>query len=207
MKNEMHTSYAGIYVFEGIDNVGKTSIIQKLKVKLIDTTGCNCIDIAFHGNEPRTLGRLVYDIHHHSDTYFDTQIGDASLQLLHVAAHVDLIGRKLTKDCCSSTIILLDRFWWSTYAYGLAGSLEKNVVQDIIASEKIYWENIDIKKIFLIEREIREKDYDENKDAAIVGYYKELCDSDSRCQIINNDCKLDKTVVEIYDTIVGESTL
>lgn len=33
----------------------------------------------------------------------------------------------------------MDRFWLSTYAYELAGALEKNVVHSIIAQELLYW--------------------------------------------------------------------
>lgn len=61
--------YAGVYIFEGIDNVGKTTIIQELYRKIEDERDDNCITLAFPGHEPRTLGGLVYDIHHHIEDY------------------------------------------------------------------------------------------------------------------------------------------
>ena len=87
--------YAGVYIFEGIDNVGKTTIIQALHRKIKDERDDHCIALAFPGHEPRTLGSLVYHIHHHIEDYFDKPVNEASLQLLHIAAHIDLIQRKL----------------------------------------------------------------------------------------------------------------
>lgn len=196
---------SGIYVFEGIDNVGKTTIIQRLKTMICETTEYDCINIAFPGNESRTLGGLVYDIHHQMNNFFDVPINNASLQLLHVAAHIDLIQRKLAEESSnSSNIILMDRFWWSTYAYGLAGALEKEVIHSIIAPELLYWEIINIKKIFLLERENRERDYELEKDVAIIKNYRDLAESDPKCRIISNNCSLEETVTKICDSILGE---
>ena len=39
--------YFGIYVFEGIDNVGKTTIVQKLRKKISLSIGCECVVVAF----------------------------------------------------------------------------------------------------------------------------------------------------------------
>ncbi len=155
--------YSGVYVFEGIDNVGKTSIIHALKQQIQEATDYRCVDIAFPGNEPRTLGNLVYNIHHHQEQYFNVPINDTSLQLLHIASHIDLIQRQLMPLSNLKYIVLLDRFWWSTYVYGLAGGVEENIIQSIIAPELLYWKDIDIKKIFLIERRERQKDYELSK--------------------------------------------
>ncbi len=149
--------YSGVYVFEGIDNVGKTSIIHALKQQIQEATDYRCVDIAFPGNEPRTLGNLVYNIHHHQEQYFNVPINETSLQLLHIASHIDLIQRQLMPLSNSRCIVLLDRFWWSTYVYGLAGGVEENIIQSIIAPELLYWKDIDIKKIFLIKMSILNK--------------------------------------------------
>ena len=52
-------AYSGIYICEGIDNVGKTTIIHALKERIQQTTDYKCVDVAFPGNEPRTIGELV----------------------------------------------------------------------------------------------------------------------------------------------------
>ena len=171
--------YSGVYVFEGIDNVGKTTIIHALKQQIQKATAYRCVDIAFPGNEPRILGNLVYHIHHHQEQYFNVPINETSLQLLHIASHIDLIQRRLMPLSNSKCIVLLDRFWWSTYVYGLAGGLEENIIQSIIAPELLYWKDIDIKKIFLIERRERQKDYELSKDSNIINEYRKLADRKS----------------------------
>lgn len=100
----------------------------------------------FPGNEPRTLGSLVYDIHHNQNKYFELPLNDASLQLLHIASHIDLLQGKLRKLSLEKCIVLLERYWWSTYVFGLAGELDENIVYAIIEPELIYWKDINVKK-------------------------------------------------------------
>lgn len=195
--------YSGIYVFEGIDNVGKTTIVQKLREKISLSMGCECSVVAFPGNEPRTLGSLVYDIHHNQSKFFDTFLNETSLQLLHIASHIDLLQRKLERLSSERCIVLLDRYWWSTYVYGLAGELDSNIVQAILAPELIHWKDINVKKIFLLERENRVCDYDEEKDKKIVGMYRELAGKEPKSVTVSNDGNIEETVNKIYNSIVG----
>lgn len=206
-ENKVNALRSGIYIFEGIDNVGKTTVVKELKEKLSKEMDYECEIVAFPGNEERTLGALVYDIHHHEKKYFDYAINDASLQLLHIASHIDLIQRKLLKEHSSTKIILMDRFWWSTYAYGLSGSLESDIVKTILASELMYWEKININKIFLLERKDREKDYETDKDNLILQNYRELASKEPKCQVINNDGSLDSVITIILNQIIGELSL
>ena len=195
--------YFGIYVFEGIDNVGKTTIVQKLREKIAQSMGCECTVVAFPGNEPRTLGSLVYDIHHNQSQYFDTLLNETSLQLLHIASHIDLLQRKLKKLSSERCIVLLDRYWWSTYVYGLAGGLDSNIMQAILEPELICWKDINVKKIYLMERESRERDYNEEKDRKIVNLYRKLAGKEPQSVTISNDGSIEETVNKIYNSIVG----
>lgn len=197
-------TYSGIYIFEGIDNVGKTTIIHALKKQIQATTDYKCVDVAFPGNEPRTLGELVYRIHHHEEQYFDVSLNETSLQLLHIASHIDLIQRYLEALSNSKCIILLDRFWWSTYVYGLSGGLEENIIQTIIALELLYWKDIDVKKIFLIERNKKQKDYELNKENTIIEKYRQLADKELLCTKLDNNESLEKVVNKVYRSIFGE---
>lgn len=62
MMEYQNENYFGICVFEGIDNVGKTTIVQRLREKISLSMGCECTIVAFLGNEPRTLGSIAYGI-------------------------------------------------------------------------------------------------------------------------------------------------
>lgn len=194
-----------IFVFEGIDNVGKTTIIKKLKSEISTKTKYNCFDIAFPGKEINTLGHLVYDIHHHQEKYFNEPINSTSLQLLHVASHIDLLQRRIKPLSNNNDIILLDRFWWSTYVYGLADNIRKDVIETIIAPELKYWEEIKINSIFLIEREKREQVYEKSKDEFIRNQYRELALEDSECIEIYNNDELISAVDKIYNIILESS--
>lgn len=195
--------YSGVYVFEGIDNVGKTTIIKKLKEKIFLIMDYKCVSVAFPGNESRTLGELVYDIHHNQGKYFDQPLNETSLQMLHVASHIDLVQNKLKKLSLEGNIVLLDRYWWSTYAYGLAGGLDSSIVQAILEPELMCWRDINVKGIFLIERENREHDYNERKDEKIIGIYRELASKEQKSIVINNDGNMEDVVTQIYNSIVG----
>ncbi len=197
-------TFSGIYIFEGIDNVGKTTIIHSLKQRIQQTTDYKCVDVAFPGNESRTLGELVYRIHHHEEQFFDAPLNEASLQLLHIASHIDLIQRRLEPLSNSKCIILLDRFWWSTYVYGLSEGLEENVIQTIIAPELLYWKDINVKKIFLIERKKKQSDYELNKENTIIEKYRQLAEKEVLCTRLDNNETLEKMINNVYRNIFGE---
>lgn len=195
--------YSGVYVFEGIDNVGKTTLIHKLKEKISAETDYNCEIVTFPGNEPHTLGNLVYDIHHNQDKYFSENLNDTSLQLLHIASHIDLINRKIKVACEKECIVLLDRCWWSTYAYGLANGISQDILKLVIKPELAYWEGVNVNKFFLIQRKNREMDYCEVKEKAIIETYNELAKKDSKCTVVNNDGTIDDVTNKIFDCMFG----
>ena len=55
----------------------------------------------------------------------------------------------------------------------------------------------------MLERENRERDYDEDKDKTIVGLYRELANKEAKSVIINNDRSIEEAVNKIYNSIVG----
>lgn len=126
------------------------------------------------------------------------------MQLLHIASHIDLIQRRLKLLSNSKCIVLLDRFWWSTYVYGLSGGLEENIIQTIIAPELLYWRDINVKKIFLIERNKKQKDYELNKENAIIEKYRQLAEKELLCEKIDNNESLEEVVNKVYRSIFGE---
>ena len=117
-----------------------------------------------------------------------------------------MIQRRLLNFKSKCEIVLLDRFWWSTCAYGLAGKLDEDIVKAIISPELLYWKNVNIKRIFLLERENRERDYEIEKDNKIVNTYRELAIKEQKCRILNNDGSIEELVTQIYNEILENIT-
>ena len=79
-----------LIVFEGLDGVGKSTLAQHLTSRLREV-GIPCRFLAFPGRESGTLGRLVYDLHHDAPRLGVSDVNSTSLQVLHIAAHIDAI--------------------------------------------------------------------------------------------------------------------
>ena len=172
-----------------------------LKKRLSDN-GISVSAYSFPGNEPRSLGNLIYDLHHNINNYVDEDIDPISLQLLHVAAHIDALNKKIIPDLNSGKTVLLDRSWWSTYTYGIASGIDRNTLNLIISPEIEIMKTIKKIKYFLINRNLK-CDENNNYDLSILNAYKELgnnaTNKESISIIENND--LDKTLNEIYEQI------
>lgn len=127
-----------LVVFEGADGTGKTTLVKAIEGSLL-AAGVNCVRFAFPGSEEGTIGWLVYKIHHRPSEFGLAQLTAASLQTLHVAAHVYAIETRILPALRIGTCVLLDRFWWSTWAYGLVGGVSRRVINQLIRFEKAVW--------------------------------------------------------------------
>jgi hypothetical protein len=74
------------------------------------------------------------------------------MQLMHVAAHMDAIENKILPALRSGTSVVLDRFWWSTKVYGLAGESDRKLLENMINVELAAWGNVSPACVFLIRR-------------------------------------------------------
>jgi dTMP kinase len=140
-----------LFVFEGVDGVGKTSIIELLYKELVKQKISVKI-IGFPGYEKGTLGHLIYNIHDNPNNFNISSIDPSSIQLLHVAAHIDSINKEIIPALINNTIVLLDRYWWSTYIYGKISGIKVSTLNKIIEIEKDYWNTILPDKLFFIKR-------------------------------------------------------
>jgi hypothetical protein len=127
-----------LLVFEGTDGVGKTTLVGAVHDAVLNL-GVRCERFAFPGAEDGTVGRLVYELHHTPDAHGVASITPASLQALHVAAHVDAIDTSILPALSSGAYVLLDRFWWSTWAYGLAAGVPAEALRSLIRFERFHW--------------------------------------------------------------------
>jgi dTMP kinase len=140
-----------LIVFEGVDAAGKTTLCEELCVSL--RRECRIArHCRFPGTRQGTLGELVYRIHHfHSSEFGVPTIDPCSLQLLHIAAHVDAIESEIKPALRDGEWVVLDRFWWSTYVYGLDDGVQESQLQLMIDVEKSAWGAILPDILFLVD--------------------------------------------------------
>lgn len=141
-----------LYVLEGPDGVGKSTIAQELADQL-RREGVDVVLLSFPGRERGSLGKLVYALHHDSNSLGVTQVSPTSLQVLHIAAHVDSIDRTIRPAIEDGKTVILDRFWWSAVAYGSSDGVPPETLAALVALEKTAWGPLLPDAAFLITRE------------------------------------------------------
>jgi len=140
-----------LFVFEGPDGSGKTTLSLAFAEYLSDK-GIACDHFAFPGHEAGTVGTLVHNLHHDSPSEGVESITPTSLQLMHVSAHVDAIESRILPALKNGRVVILDRFWWSTWVYGIVGGVRANALKAMIRAELITWGKVRPDTIFLINR-------------------------------------------------------
>ena len=139
-----------LIVFEGPDGVGKTTLSLET-TRLLNERGQSSEYFAFPGREPDTVGRLVYEIHHSRRGIQD--INATAVQVLHVAAHVDAIERQIKPRLTRGVDVILDRYWWSTWVYGITDGIDPYVLQALIDVEERVWGRLVPAVVILVERD------------------------------------------------------
>lgn len=201
----MKTTHCGkLYVFEGPDNVGKTTV-AKYAAELLSKTG-EYQYLSFPGNIPHSIGDLVYKIHHQKEAYGINEVDNTSLQALHIAAHIDVIKRVIIPMLRKGTSILLDRYWWSTHVYSEALGCDVAVVQHLIGAEKMAWLDISPEIIFLLKRGFPGGD-NSNETRTLVKSYFELANKEMMKSNVVNICNtnLDESVSSVVEAINSAS--
>lgn len=140
-----------LIVFEGPDAVGKSTLAKEF-ASVLAGRGTPCDLLAFPGREAGTLGLHVYQLHHDPERFGIANIPAASLQLLHVAAHLDAITNRILPALRSGRWVVLDRFWWSTWVYGRVAGACKETLDAMIAVEKAEWGDVTPVMAFLVRR-------------------------------------------------------
>lgn len=147
-----------LYIFEGADCVGKSTLAK------IFAQRAGAHYYAFPGREPGTLGHHIYEVHHGLHGQFE--IVPESLQMLHVAAHLTVLHTRIFPWLDSSKDVVLDRCYWSTYAYGLTYGVPEQFLRRLVQLERDYWGHyLDNAQLFWITRDgPLSKPYDEMDD-------------------------------------------
>lgn len=189
-----------LFVFEGPDNVGKTTISKSI-VNLIRKE-YKCEYISFPGVDEGTIGSVVYKIHHDRESYGIKNIDCNSMQALHIAAHIDLIKSKIIPLIEAGVSVVLDRFWWSSVVYGEAMGCDMRIVDKLIIAEKIAWNGILPDIIFNIERDLSMFPNHDLTEKLLYRYKKLATSERNNANIIDiSNCVLSATVDNVYSEI------
>lgn len=140
-----------LIVMEGADGSGKTTLAHELVANL-KTRGVRAEYLSFPGREPGTLGAEVYVLHHKCRERGVASIHPASLQVLHIAAHIDAIECRILPALQSGTHIVLDRYWWSTWVYGVVSGAPASSLKAMIDLELGHWGALRPDMAFLVMR-------------------------------------------------------
>jgi thymidylate kinase len=140
-----------VCVFEGPDGVGKTTLLEVVRQSLA-TAGCRVLGVSFPGRRLGTLGAHINELHHRPAKYDVRTLTPDALQILHVAAHVDTIDSAIRPHVARGGIVLLDRYWWSTWVYGRLSGVNTTALTAMIGLERQYWRDLVPRSIFLLSR-------------------------------------------------------
>lgn len=148
----LNTLPGKLIVFEGPDGVGKTTLSQRV-CDYLRVRGIRSQWLSFPGKEAGSLGKLIYDLHHQPECYEVLSMTAAAKQALHIAAHLDAIERQIIPWLAEGIHVVMDRYWWSTWVYGVTDGLNPALLQGLINVEKISWGVVKPTMLFLVETE------------------------------------------------------
>lgn len=185
-------------VFEGADGSGKSSLLKRIEEYLrIQFPENNFMRAAFPGHDIGTLGQLIYAIHHGELTHI-RKPNETAMQVLHMAAHIDQIETSFRIHFERGGSILLDRSWWSTYAYSRL-HMSKDRALSLVRLEWPFWDTLPHPVYFFLSRKTSLKPYesDAERHTKLELYYREIIDLEQdkgiEIHIIDNNGSEDET--------------
>lgn len=198
-----------LYVFEGPDGVGKSELSARF-TRMLQESGTPTMLCLFPGKETGTLGRLVYDLHHCAEAFGIRKMSRTSLQLMHIAAHIDAIEQTILPALRTGTTVVLDRFWWSTKVYGLADGNDRKIMDSMIRVEIAAWGAVRPSKLFLIRRRSPLRAEPQDRWARWSDLYERLAaEEQRRCNIvlIDNDDSVDSALDRLRASLQDKDSI
>ena len=192
---------ARLIVFEGVDGSGKTTLAAKLAAHYRRIApDLPLYADSFPGSLPGSLGEWVYRFHHGRvvDAPIPSSVAPPALQLLHVAAHVDAVLRQIAPTLAAGGNVILDRYWWSTYAYARL-HLAPEAVWPIVRAEHPFWPSFPKPIIVYLARRVtlKAEEIDHDTHARLHGYYQEVIKAERESGVVvvelSNDGPLEDT--------------
>jgi thymidylate kinase len=186
-------------VFEGVDGTGKTTfthaLAQYYRFLAPDTP---VLAASFPGSDPGTLGELVYEFHHGrlEGALAPNNVALPALQLLHVAAHVDAIVRMIAPAFATGHAVILDRYWWSTYAY-VRRAVPPEAAWHLVSAEVPFWQGLPAPTVIYLHRSVslKPQELGSATHSQISTYYQEVAEAQReqgiRVHTIRNDAEIE----------------
>lgn len=194
-----------LFVFEGADAAGKSTIANAV-VQSLNKHGIEATLLAFPGNLPNTLGSLIYKIHHSPESFGIKKLTPSSLQTLHIAAHLDAIESIIIPTLQKGGQIILDRYWWSTWVYGLVGGMNRDLLDTLVQAERIAWGDWKPSGLFYITKTTPLREEPKDKWQKLKSTYEELLTLEKDkypVRIINNESTPEAVIEEIIAAITS----
>jgi len=185
-----------LIIFEGADAAGKSTVCSAYRDALARMGFPSCL-LSFPGKEPGTLGDLVYKIHHDPHSKGVDRLTSASLQALHVAAHLDTIESKIVPRLDDGQTVVLDRYWWSTWVYGVVAGADTKVLHALIEAERVAWGKWLPGLVYLIIRSNPLREEPLKPWLELCQEYKTLAERESELYpvcVLSNEGEIDVTV-------------
>jgi thymidylate kinase len=189
-----------LIVFEGADAAGKSSIAQGVTDEL-RRRGSPVELLSFPGRTPHSLGEVVYRLHHKPAAFGIETLTPASLQTLHIAAHLDAIESRILPLLTTGVSIILDRYWWSTFVYGIVDGIRRDILLALIQTERLAWGGVTPNALFYVTRQIPLRDEPAGKWERWKTVYRELVDAERGnypVHVIENESSLAATISNVF---------
>ena len=156
-----------VVVFEGLDRTGKSTQLARLRAALVPES-------AVFVHMPRGFGRFTERVYAalEGETVDEKPSSGLAQQLAHLACHAESVSH-LAESVASSALVL-DRWWWSTLAYGwYGGSIEQSGLSEASFRELIdtIWSPIVPSIVFVF---LEPHQLDSNNNGGVEAGYRAL---------------------------------
>lgn len=204
------TTLGRLFVIEGPDDVGKTTLSKMLWEYLLEIEAPTRL-LSFPGNEPGTLGELVYRFYHRPQEFGVPRVSPIAMQLMVTSAHVEVIETRIKPLIQAGFNIVLDRFWWSTSVYAKVEGVPQTLRDKLIELELQIWGDIKPAVIFLV---LRSEPFLEQPPNSqwndVVSEYEMLYSQQQQkgplIQVIRNEGTIDEALDTIISNLPSELT-
>ena len=138
-----------LIILEGPDGAEKASISEDI-AKHLTNRGYPCEQMATPSKGLGVASQLVYEHHYIPSKHKAGGVSTTSKQVPHDIAHINVIECCILPALQSGRSVVLDRFWWSTWVYGIASGVERKFLESLIDLERKQWQSITPTAVLLL---------------------------------------------------------